>query len=292
MFQGYVCRLRGPACGITLIDDQGKFGPDRVVSSELDGRALVSIRPPHGCCASREDVMEMKHLSLSLSQNDIVLHARVAGPQEDHFTFTVRMSLGRFKAHSEAGFTSLGTAQCIALNDMLTLLEPGSEITRQRFLSVMGFLREKHNLLNIDESTPNTFAISVRPTRIQNEAAVPALIQDAMETMMEQSLQSMLQTMLRGFLLGLRGGPPSPEKFDIAKAPPKAIPEGADEEIDPSSPDVCIVCYANRISTCIVECGHACMCVTCSRSLYENQGDKWVCPKCREPIVRIMRMYK
>jgi hypothetical protein len=236
--------------------------------------------------------MEMKHLSLQLIQNDLVLQARVAGPQEAHFDWTVRMSLGAFKAHADAGFASMGTSQCMALNDMLTLLEPGSEITRQRFLSVMGFLREKYNFLNIDESAPNAFAISVRPTRIQNEADIPALIQDAVDSLMEQSFQNMLQTMIRSFLFSGLRLPPSPEKFDIAKAPPKAIPEGPDEEIDSSSPDACIVCYSNRVNTCIIECGHACLCVSCSRSLYENQGDRWVCPQCREPISRILRMYK
>lgn len=81
-------------------------------------------------------------------------------------------------------------------------------------------------------------------------------------------------------------------KHDVKKAPPNVVPEGEDEDVNDDDPDACQICFEHKSNTCIIECGHACMCISCSRALYETQGNKWVCPKCREPITRVIRMFK
>ena len=51
----------------------------------------------------------------------------------------------------------------------------------------------------------------------------------------------------------------------------------------------CVVCLDRNIKTVIVDCGHACLCVTCLRNVISNgSGD---CPKCNKKITRAIDIF-
>jgi hypothetical protein len=66
---------------------------------------------------------------------------------------------------------------------------------------------------------------------------------------------------------------------------------GKDEEA-PQQPlgedeKACVVCLERRITTVIVPCGHAVLCVTCAGQYAKND----ICPICRKQADQIIRMY-
>ncbi|KAL6063564.1 E3 ubiquitin-protein ligase rififylin isoform X15 [Balamuthia mandrillaris] len=60
----------------------------------------------------------------------------------------------------------------------------------------------------------------------------------------------------------------------------------------PSSPaeqesDLCTVCMDNTIDTVFLECGHLACCKSCAKQLQNKE-----CPICREPILRVVAIYR
>ncbi len=55
--------------------------------------------------------------------------------------------------------------------------------------------------------------------------------------------------------------------------------------------NTCVVCHGNAIKTVIVDCGHAFMCISCSRRLHDQPLHKRVCSICRNPIRHIRELY-
>eukprot|EP00455_Lapot_gusevi_P035045 TRINITY_DN3877_c0_g1_i6.p1 TRINITY_DN3877_c0_g1~~TRINITY_DN3877_c0_g1_i6.p1 ORF type:complete len:383 (+),score=52.67 TRINITY_DN3877_c0_g1_i6:100-1248(+) len=47
----------------------------------------------------------------------------------------------------------------------------------------------------------------------------------------------------------------------------------------------CKICYENEIDTCLMNCGHLCVCNECA-------GDLSECPLCRKPIQKVVRTYR
>lgn len=52
---------------------------------------------------------------------------------------------------------------------------------------------------------------------------------------------------------------------------------------------VCIMCLDHAIKTAMIDCGHACLCITCLRTIVLIGNG--MCPKCRCPITRAMNIY-
>lgn len=71
----------------------------------------------------------------------------------------------------------------------------------------------------------------------------------------------------------------------IKKIVPDSIEEHSAEENEP----VCKICMNFSVKTIITDCGHACLCVTCSRMLFNS--DEFRCPLCRVQITKIERIY-
>ena len=63
-----------------------------------------------------------------------------------------------------------------------------------------------------------------------------------------------------------------------AEEPPMGLPTAA------ASIDECVVCLAAPRECVLVSCGHACVCEACSGALA-------LCPLCREPIERAIRIF-
>ena len=53
---------------------------------------------------------------------------------------------------------------------------------------------------------------------------------------------------------------------------------------------LCIICMERSIKTCIIPCGHSCICVTCSLDLKNRNFYK--CPLCNKTYSRIQRIFK
>ncbi len=69
-------------------------------------------------------------------------------------------------------------------------------------------------------------------------------------------------------------------------------PELNEELINPEDfkiEDICNICMERKINTVIVNCGHACFCVTCSQD-YKNKLDP-TCPICRKLMKRVIKVY-
>ncbi len=64
------------------------------------------------------------------------------------------------------------------------------------------------------------------------------------------------------------------------------IPEEESNEasVDENTPmdQLCVICQDRKKNCMIVDCGHLCLCVTCSRTLLLSQDKK--CPLCRKEI--------
>ena len=57
--------------------------------------------------------------------------------------------------------------------------------------------------------------------------------------------------------------------------------------------DICTVCYENPIDSALVQCGHMCMCYECSLIVKgPSQNNSGPCPICREPIEKVLRIFK
>jgi len=50
---------------------------------------------------------------------------------------------------------------------------------------------------------------------------------------------------------------------------------------------VCVVCEDNRANICLLECGHLCLCKSCSPDVVLKNS----CPLCRSPIARSVKIY-
>lgn len=70
--------------------------------------------------------------------------------------------------------------------------------------------------------------------------------------------------------------PPPVQRQPSLPPPPPAEPAESDDE--------CVVCLAAPRECVLIECGHACVCEQCSGALA-------LCPICRAPIARVIRMY-
>ena len=65
--------------------------------------------------------------------------------------------------------------------------------------------------------------------------------------------------------------------------------ENPNENSDQKSDLECVVCLDRNINTVIIDCGHACLCVTCLRNVISNgSGD---CPKCIKKITRAINIF-
>lgn len=74
-----------------------------------------------------------------------------------------------------------------------------------------------------------------------------------------------------------------------------SIPKEEENEQDApdttSNSELCIICLTRLKTTCILDCSHMCMCVTCSRHLVMKSVRQ--CPMCRKNIIKgIIRVYK
>jgi hypothetical protein len=59
-----------------------------------------------------------------------------------------------------------------------------------------------------------------------------------------------------------------------------------------TSPYGCCICYERAADHCVLDCGHLCMCRRCVGLLLQSGGlSSRRCPKCRAPILRIVRIY-
>lgn len=54
----------------------------------------------------------------------------------------------------------------------------------------------------------------------------------------------------------------------------------------------CIICCDNKISACIVDCGHANLCVTCIRRVVQLSPDKAACPNCNTKITKVIKIFQ
>jgi len=59
----------------------------------------------------------------------------------------------------------------------------------------------------------------------------------------------------------------------------------AQETKEEEDKDICKICFERDIECAIVECGHTVLCLECSNGLK-------LCPMCREPIQKILRIYR
>jgi hypothetical protein len=65
-----------------------------------------------------------------------------------------------------------------------------------------------------------------------------------------------------------------------------------EKEINPDhykEEEICSICMERKIITVIVDCGHRCLCVTCSRKYQHQQNPQ--CPMCRKNITHIIKTY-
>jgi len=90
-----------------------------------------------------------------------------------------------------------------------------------------------------------------------------------------------------------RGSPPPAE--DEGEDEPGGDPQSAAPAIPtaPQSPqptapstEICVVCFDKPYDCVFVDCGHMCACLDCAPS-FNN-----VCPYCKVPIKRILKVYK
>lgn len=78
---------------------------------------------------------------------------------------------------------------------------------------------------------------------------------------------------------------PNTNSVKVIKVPDE-YPE--EEKVNEEN-DLCSICMERKIVTVIVDCGHRCLCVTCSRT-YQNH-DNPQCPICRKNITHIIKTY-
>jgi hypothetical protein len=57
---------------------------------------------------------------------------------------------------------------------------------------------------------------------------------------------------------------------------------------------ICRVCYTNEANSCLVPCGHLCMCYECATSAEFMQSvySKMQCPMCRAPIRTVYKTFR
>ena len=66
-------------------------------------------------------------------------------------------------------------------------------------------------------------------------------------------------------------------------------PEGDDVEVGEGS-ESCVACYLNKPQILSSGCGHLCLCIGCSKKIY--QGDNNKCPKCRKPWDNLIKVFQ
>ncbi len=81
----------------------------------------------------------------------------------------------------------------------------------------------------------------------------------------------------------------------IPSAPPQNTPveypdEWLEEPEDSEVANLCIICADRAVATVIVDCGHMCLCVHCSRFLSQDSLEP-KCPKCRCQYKKIVRTF-
>jgi len=57
------------------------------------------------------------------------------------------------------------------------------------------------------------------------------------------------------------------------------------EKISTSGQNECKICFERETDTVLLECGHQCCCIECSKNLK-------VCPICRKTITRVVSIFK
>jgi len=53
--------------------------------------------------------------------------------------------------------------------------------------------------------------------------------------------------------------------------------------------DTCKICYSEKITTVILDCGHMVACKDCGDALIKSGKG---CPMCNQPIVKIIKAFK
>ncbi|CAF1181349.1 unnamed protein product [Rotaria sordida] len=53
---------------------------------------------------------------------------------------------------------------------------------------------------------------------------------------------------------------------------------------------LCIICYNNRKNIVLLPCRHLCVCVTCSKQLWNNT-QKQTCPICRNQVDNLLEIF-
>ena len=83
--------------------------------------------------------------------------------------------------------------------------------------------------------------------------------------------------------------PPTHRSLPTTRSPPKrqTHPDGEDEEVEEGDP-YCVACMVNKPKILSAKCGHLCLCVMCSRHIFEN---KKICPKCRGPWTDLVKVH-
>ncbi|CAK8683629.1 unnamed protein product [Clavelina lepadiformis] len=69
------------------------------------------------------------------------------------------------------------------------------------------------------------------------------------------------------------------------------VKSGSGQDSQTSIP-VCVICWSNTANTAIKDCGHVCMCLSCSRQLRPCKvGGNKTCPLCRKNITGVIKLY-
>lgn len=66
---------------------------------------------------------------------------------------------------------------------------------------------------------------------------------------------------------------------------PSNVGETTEGETVDDDSNLCKVCFENKVDSVILECGHSISCFSCGRSLR-------ICPICRRPITRVIRIFR
>ena len=64
--------------------------------------------------------------------------------------------------------------------------------------------------------------------------------------------------------------------------------ETSEDEEESDNEKTCKICFEKKINTAVVPCGHACMCIGCSKSVMEKNAK---CPICTNNITQILKLF-
>ncbi|KAK9704808.1 hypothetical protein RND81_07G012700 [Saponaria officinalis] len=74
----------------------------------------------------------------------------------------------------------------------------------------------------------------------------------------------------------------------VPSAPPITVTETRRGPTEVVSMSKCVVCWEATVEAASVPCGHVSCCLSCLQEIKDNHG---VCPVCRAPIDRVMKLY-